>query len=248
VVIHIDLQGPQAQPQDTSGQTTSPDGASTPDTSTKTATPDPASAPDDTQNQAPDPGSAPDGAQGPAPDDRDFQDKYQLLSDAGLYDRTLSRSEATKEGEDLLVLRFTEVVPEGTYSLYHRLPSGVVFPVFIEVPFTVLEDHGSETEEPTAETWELPTFEPEPEMVSGDEHLLHHPADHAEIEGPDEWWTVPLWGTQSAPSSETGPEAENDAGAGSDGDSAPDSNSGAPAESGSAGDQDAPPGSGDDPQ
>jgi hypothetical protein len=216
VVIHIDLPSQPAETQDKPAETTSPDSANTSDTTSETNSPDSTNTSDNTQDptpntQDPAPNTQDPNAdtQHPTPDTQPFEDSYQLLSDIGLYDKTLPRSEATKEDETHLTLRFTQVVPEGTYSLYHRLPSGVEFPVFLEVPFTVLEDHGSETEEPAAEEWELPTFEPDPEMASGDEHLLHHEADHAVLEGPDEWWLVPLTG-ESAPAQDSGTDTASD--------------------------------------
>jgi hypothetical protein len=179
-----------------------------------------------------------------------FQDTYQLLSDSGLYEKILPRSESTKDDDTHLTLRFTEVIPEGTYSLYHRLPSGIEFTVFLEVPFTVLQDHGAETEEPAAETWDMPAFEAGPTMESGDEYLLHHVDDHAALEEPDEWWTVPLYGnnaptdSSNASDADNGSEAESGTDSGSDGNDTPDSGSGAPADSDSYSAQDAP---GDDP-
>lgn len=128
-------------------------------------------------------------APGEQADGQDCGDSYQLLSDRGLYDETLQRSDAVREDEQHLALRFTEVVPEGTYSLYHRLSCGVEFPVFMAVPFEFLEDHGEQTPEPSHETRGLPTLQAEPELVSGDPLLLHDPADHAipdlEEEQPD---------------------------------------------------------------
>jgi hypothetical protein len=184
-----------ATPDSTQNPTPNPQPSDASDLSGRSDTQDPT--PDRTQNPTPD-------TQVPAPNDMEFRDSYQLISDIGLYDMTLPRSEATKEDETHIALRFTEVIPEATYSLYHRLPSGVEFPVFIEVPFTTLEDHGDETEEPTAEGWESPTFEAGPGMVSGDEHLLHHEADHYEPEGSDDWWNTPLPGDQSAPAPDAG--------------------------------------------
>ena len=131
---------------------------------------------------------------------QDVDDSYQLLSDEGLYDKTLQRSEAVRHDEQRLALRFTEVIPKGTYSLYHRLSCGVEFPVFMEVPFADLEDHGEETPESSNETWELPTFHPEPEPVSGDPLLLHDKHDHALPELIADWSSSDSDPTDPAPS------------------------------------------------
>lgn len=106
------------------------------------------------------------------------QDSWRLVNDDGIYDRTLQRSEAVRIDDKLLCVRFTDVIPEGTYSLYHCLLSGAALPVFLSVPFAALEDHGEETPEPSKETWTLPALGPEPAPLSDDPLLLHDPVDH----------------------------------------------------------------------
>jgi hypothetical protein len=136
-----------------------------------------------------------------APDEQaeklDCGDSYQLSSDEGLYDETLQRSDAVRLDEKRMALRFTEVIPEGTYSLYHLLACGVEFPVFMSVPFEDLEDSGKDAQEPDGQTWEPPKFQPEPKLVSGDPLLLHHEDDHAVPKSVDDW--APLDGEPSDP-------------------------------------------------
>src|SRR5215470_5047925 len=90
-------------------------------------------------------------------EDERIEDSYQLLSDDGFYDQTLQRTEAVHEGDNHLALHFTEVVPIGTYSLFHVLSSAIQIPIFLSVPFNTLENHGEETPEPENETRNLPT-------------------------------------------------------------------------------------------
>src|SRR5215831_8129185 len=130
---------------------------------------------------------------------QDVGDTYQLLSDEGLYDKTLPRTEAVGLDEKRAALQFTEVIPIGTYSLYHRLYCGVEFPVFMKVPFSDLEDHGEQAQEPSVEDWEPPTLGPEPELVSGDPVLLHHEDDHAQPELVADW--EPVQGNPTDPAS-----------------------------------------------
>lgn len=117
-------------------------------------------------------------AQADGQDGQILQDSWHLVNDDGLYDKTLQRSEAVQEDEKHLEVRFTEVVPEGTYSLYHCLPSGTKLPVFLAVPFAALEDHGEETPEPSNEAWTLPVLTPEPEPLSDDPLLLRDLVDY----------------------------------------------------------------------
>jgi hypothetical protein len=104
-------------------------------------------------------------------------DSWHLVNDDGLYDRTLQRSDAVRTDDKLLTVRFTDVEPQGTYSLYHCLPSGTQLPVFLAVPFANLEEYGEETPEPSYEDWTLPDLEPTPAPVSNDPHLLYDPVD-----------------------------------------------------------------------
>ncbi len=109
----------------------------------------------------------------------DVEDSFRLVSDQGLYDRMLKRAEATRVDEIHTALRFTEVVPEGTYTLFHRLKTGPEQLLFAQVPFSVLDNHGDETEEPSNEDYELFALLPEPELVSGDPLLIHDAVDHS---------------------------------------------------------------------
>lgn len=106
------------------------------------------------------------------------QTSWRLVNDDGSYEKTLPGSEAAREDEKHLALRFTDVVSEGDYSLYHVMSSGAELPVFLAVPFAALEDHGEETPEPSAQTDNSPTLAPEPEALTDDPLLLHDPVDH----------------------------------------------------------------------
>lgn len=164
------------------------------------------------------------------PDQQDeMQDSYQLLSDDGLYDTTLQRSEATTMDETRVALRFTEVVPQGSYSLYHLLPSGIEYPIFLAVPFPDLEDHGEETEEPSSEAWAVPTLDPEPKMVSGDPLLLYHQDDDTAPELAGDW--SPL---DADTASESGPTEASPADPDSSGGAIAQDNSGGSGDSGNA--------------
>jgi hypothetical protein len=109
-----------------------------------------------------------------------LKDSYRLRSDEGLYEHVLKRSESVPLGETQLKLRFTEVVPSGTYSLYHILAPGIEIPVFEGVPYATLHDHGDETPEPeSVKTEGQTTLTPHPKLHSDDPLLAHDATDHA---------------------------------------------------------------------
>lgn len=109
----------------------------------------------------------------------DLKESYRLVSEAGLYERVLKRTDSVPAGERQLKLRFTEVVPSGTYSLYHVLMPGIEIPVFQAVPFASLHDHGEVTSEPERVAEQKTALTPPPRLHSNDPLLAHHATDHA---------------------------------------------------------------------
>jgi hypothetical protein len=129
------------------------------------------------QGQSGQPQPQPQGDPAAAQAGQPTNDSWRLTNDDGLYDKTLQRSDAVRMDDKLLTVRFTEVIPEGTYSLYHCLPSGTQLPVFLSVPFANLEEHGDDTPEPSNEDWTPPALQPAPAPVSDDPLLLYDPVD-----------------------------------------------------------------------
>lgn len=109
----------------------------------------------------------------------DLKESYRLVSDAGLYERVLKRTESVPAGERQFKLRFTEVVPSETYSLYHVLMPGIEIPVFQAVPFAALHDYGEVTPEPERIPEQKTALTPQPRLRSNDPLLAHHATDHA---------------------------------------------------------------------
>ena len=106
----------------------------------------------------------------------DLQDRFQLTSEDGAYDRTLARGQALRHDLRTLVVRFTRVLPGRRYSLFHYPAEAAKVPVFTDVPFASLDEYGSVTPEPRSRNAAKAPRGSPPRLNSRDPVLLD-PAD-----------------------------------------------------------------------
>lgn len=108
-----------------------------------------------------------------------LEDRLRLVSEDGVYDRTLSRTDAQPEGERLRRIRFTEVPVGKRYTLFHLMVEGAPVVVFYSIPFERLNDFGDPTPEPEFRT--ARRLEPKSESSSDDTAVMNDPSWY----GPD---------------------------------------------------------------
>jgi hypothetical protein len=118
-------------------------------------------------------------------------DSVLLMSGDGRYRHALPLSAASKKG-GLLCVRFENVVPGRSYSLYWQV-GGEDVPFFENVPFANIAEHLPGAEKPPARAKPkprkaapaAPSDEPEAEQPS------EPPTDH-----PDDWYDRGPWGAR----------------------------------------------------
>jgi len=112
-----------------------------------------------------------------------MDDKFQLVSGDGEYDRTLMRENAAAREATQFVLIFSNVISGQNYALYHYPSPGVKVEIFANVPFDSINQTGgaeSELQLIKAVTYER---EPPPVLYSNDPDLYDDPDDHFHFDG-----------------------------------------------------------------
>lgn len=107
-----------------------------------------------------------------------LDDRFQLVSGDGEYDRTLTRSQAEQRDATQFALVFANVISGQSYTLLHYPAPGVKIEIFTNIPFDSLSNVSAAESE--LQLLGIKTFEHAPPVVleSGHSVILDHPDDH----------------------------------------------------------------------
>jgi hypothetical protein len=108
----------------------------------------------------------------------ELRDSFELVSDDGAYEQRLTRADAEPCDEEHLVLRFTGLLEGKKYSLNHFGHRDARTPIFAEVPYEAITDHGEDAAADEEQEQEKTREQPETEKRD-DCHLCPHPSDDA---------------------------------------------------------------------
>ena len=109
----------------------------------------------------------------------DVVESFQLASEEGDYDRTLSRSAAIAETKTQITLRYHRVLPGKTYSLFRIWGEDERIAIFTKVPIGLITSFGVEVSPtPPGPPVPSPIVDPRAPPTSDDPLVQENPLDH----------------------------------------------------------------------